>query len=138
MAKATTKSRQERARAEAKRLPRAKNTGATPPKGNRRGSATKVMGLTIPKGLANVLDSLLNSRHGRELLASALVAAAGAAAAALVKSSDTRDERDPKGGVVTTQGRAETGTTDLALAAAGALAEMATRAVTGAKTKRRS
>jgi hypothetical protein len=141
MAKATTKRAREQARAEAATPRKAKNTGATPPakvgRGSGRGSSTKVMGLTIPKGLTKVLDSLVNSQRGRELLASALVAAAGAAAAALVKSSDKTDERDHEGRPVDIDRPPESGTNGLALAAAGALAEMATRAFTGGKPNRR-
>ena len=47
------------------------------------------MGVRVPKTLTNALDSLVNSERGREILASALVAAASAAAAALVKRSDS-------------------------------------------------
>src|SRR5918993_4468132 len=45
----------------------------------RRSAATKVMGVTIPKGFTNALDNLVNSPRGREILASAIVAAAGGA-----------------------------------------------------------
>ena len=141
MAKVRSKRAREQARVEPAAPPRAKNTGARPPakvaKGSGRGSTTKVMGLSIPKGLTNAIDGLVNSQRGRELLASALVAAAGAAAAALVKSSDRTDDRDHEGQAATTDHPPESGTNSLALAAAGALAEMATRSVTGSKSKRR-
>jgi hypothetical protein len=52
-------------------------------------SSTSVMGMRVPNTLRNALDSLVNSERGREILASALVAAASAAAAALVKKSDS-------------------------------------------------
>ena len=52
-------------------------------------ASASVMGIRIPPTLKNALDSLVNSERGREILASALVAAASAAAAALVKSSDS-------------------------------------------------
>jgi hypothetical protein len=49
--------------------------------------ANTIAGFKVPKALRNsgILDSLLNSPLGRQILADALVAAATAAAAALVK-----------------------------------------------------
>jgi hypothetical protein len=138
MAKATKRARKQ-TKADAAAPRRARNTGATPQAkvGTQSGrrSATKVMGLTIPKELTIALDSLVNSQRGRELLASALVAAAGAAAAALVKSSEQSDKRRDR---PASELPGEPATNDLAFAAAGALAEMATRAVTGGKTGRRA
>lgn len=98
--------------------PSTKNTRLTASKksaGKKGTRATTVLGVPLPKGLTSALDSLVNSQRGRELLASALVAAAGAAAAALVKPSDG----DP----------VEARTQDLSSAAAAALAEVATGAV---------
>jgi hypothetical protein len=96
-----------------------------------RSSATTLMGMRVPEGLSNALDSLVNSRRGRKLLASALVAAAGAAAAALANAPDD-DDRDDRGGERGSNEGSDplkTATKDLSLAAAGALAEMATGAV---------
>ena len=56
---------------------------------NKRLGTDESYGVTVPKTLTNALDSLVNSERGREILASALVAAASAAAAALVKRSDS-------------------------------------------------
>jgi hypothetical protein len=92
-----------------------------------RSSATTLMGMRVPEGVSNALDSLVNRPRGRKLLASALVAAAGAAAAALTNASDSddRDERRSDKG----EDPIKSATNDLSLAAAGALAEMATGAV---------
>jgi hypothetical protein len=57
----------------------------------RRNVGTKLIGMTVPKTLTNALDTLINSPRGREILASALLAAAGARAAALTNSSDVSD-----------------------------------------------
>src|SRR5215203_1006959 len=64
-----------------------------------RSSATTLMGMRVPEGVSNALESLVNSPRGRKLLASALVAAAGAAAAALTNASDSddRDDRNHEG-----------------------------------------
>src|SRR5215207_6839209 len=43
-------------------------------------AATRVMGVAVPKTLTNALDGLVNSPRGREILASAIVAAASEAA----------------------------------------------------------
>jgi hypothetical protein len=89
------------------------------------------MGMRVPEGVSSALDSLVNSPRGRKLLASALVAAAGAAAAALSNASDA-DDRDDRGGERGSNESSDplkTATKDLSLAAAGALAEMATGAV---------
>ena len=89
------------------------------------------MGMRVPEGLSNALDSLVNSPRGRKLLASALVAAAGAAAAALANApdDDDRDDRDDERSSNESGDPLKTATKDLSLAAAGALAEMATGAV---------
>ena len=96
-----------------------------------RSSATTLMGMRVPEGLSNALDSLVNSPRGRKLLASALVAAAGAAAAALANAPDDndRDDRDDERSSNESSDPLKTATKDLSLAAAGALAEMATGAV---------
>jgi hypothetical protein len=87
------------------------------------------MGMTVPTGLCNALESLVNSPRGRKLLASALVAAAGAAAAALANAPDD-DERDDRAAErLNETDPLKTATKDLSVAAAGALAEMATGAV---------
>jgi hypothetical protein len=96
-----------------------------------RSSATTVMGMRVPEGVSSALDSLVNSPRGRKLLASALVAAAGAAAAALANAGDDddRDDGDVERSSNESGDPLKTATKDLSLAAAGALAEMATGAV---------
>ena len=54
------------------------------------------MGAKVPKTLGNALDTLINSPRGREILASALVAAASAAAAVLTKGSDAKEVREAR------------------------------------------
>jgi hypothetical protein len=86
---------------------------------SRRDGSTKVMGVTVPKTLANALDTLINSARGREILATALVAGASAAAAALTKSSDRGEATKAR------QAAADAGkqfTQDLSDAAAGVVA----------------
>ena len=108
---------------------RAAKTPATRRGGSKTGTAktragsraTTVMGMTVPKSLTDALNSLINSPRGREILASALVAAASAAAAALIKSSDSRQ------GAKAREVAAEAGnqvTKDLGDAAAGVVAEI--------------
>jgi hypothetical protein len=85
----------------------------------------KVMGVTVPKTLANALDTLINSAHGREILATALVAGATAAAAALTKNTDSSEAAKNRktaadAGKQLTQGLSE--------AAAGAVAGIITEA----------
>ena len=79
----TSKGRAAKAATSKKRATKTKATRA------RASAPTRVMGVRVPKTLTNALDSLVNSERGREILASALVAAASAAAAALVKRSDS-------------------------------------------------
>ena len=93
-----------------------------------RSSATTLMGMRVPEGVSNALESLVNSPRGRKLLASALVAAAGAAAAALTNAPDS-DDRNHEGRSDKGEDPITSATKDLSLAAAGALAEMATGAV---------
>ena len=92
----------------------------------RRSRATKVMGVTIPKGFTNALDSLVNSPRGRETLASAIVAAAGAAAAALVKSPDSPQPAKARLAAADVGDQLTEATKDLSEVAAGALADMVT------------
>ena len=94
----------------------------------RRSEATKVMGMTIPKGFTNALDSLVNSPRGREILASAIVAAASAAAAALVKSPDSPQPAKARLAAADVGEQLTEATKDLSEAAAGALADMVTGA----------
>jgi len=88
------------------------------------------MGVTIPKTLTNVLDSLVNSPRGREILASALVAAATAAAAALVKSSGSAQVAKVREAVAISEvgDQVAAVTKDLSEVAAGALADIVTDA----------
>ena len=96
--------------------------------GESRSQATKVMGVTIPKGLTNALDSLVNSPRGREILASAIVAAAGAAAAALVKSPDSPQPAKARLAAADVGDQLTEATKDLSEVAAGALADIVTGA----------
>jgi hypothetical protein len=90
----------------------------------RRSAPTKVMGVTIPKGFTNALDNLVNSPRGREILASAIVAAAGAAAAALVKSPDSPQPAKARIAAADVGDQVAEATKDLSGVAAEALAEM--------------
>ena len=94
----------------------------------RRPRATKFMGMTIPKGLTSALDSLVNSPRGREILASAIVAAAGAAAAALVKNPDSPQPAKARLAAADVGDQLAEATKDLSEVAAGALADMITGA----------
>ena len=117
-------------------------------KRSKRSAATRVMGVTIPKTLTNVLDSLVNSPRGREILASALVAAATAAAAALVKSSGSAQVAKVREAVAISEvgDQVAAVTKDLSEVAAGALADIVTDAarsvlpssLTGTSGKKRS
>jgi len=86
------------------------------------------MGVRIPKTVTNALDALVNSPRGREILASALVAAASAAAAALVKRSDSPQVAKAREAVSEVGDQVATATKDLSEVAAGALAEIVTDA----------
>jgi len=86
------------------------------------------MGMTIPKGLTNALDSLVNSPRGREILASAIVAAASAAAAALVKSPDSPQPAKARLAAADVSDQLTEATKDLSEVAAEALADMVTGA----------
>jgi hypothetical protein len=108
-----------------------------------RSTSTKVMGVRVPKTLANALDTLLSSPRGREILAGAIVAAASAAAAALMKSSDKQQVAKAR------EAAADAGshvTKEISEVAAGVVADMVTGAartllpssVTGEDTKKRT
>ena len=88
---------------------------------------TRVLGVTVPKTVTNA-DGLVNSPRGREILASALVAAASAAAAALVKSPDSPQVAKAREAVSEAGEQVTSATKDLSVAAAGALAEVVTEA----------
>jgi hypothetical protein len=114
----------------ATKVARAKKQAPTTAGGTktRRSGSTKVMGVTIPKGLTSALDSLVNSPRGREILASALVAAASAAAAALVKSPDSPQAAKARLAAADVGDQVAEATKDLSEVAAGALADMVTGA----------
>jgi hypothetical protein len=87
------------------------------------------MGIGVPSTLRNALDNLVNSERGRELLASALVAAATAAAAALVKSSDSSQPAKARLAAADVGDQAGEATKDVTEFAAGAVADLVTGAV---------
>jgi hypothetical protein len=84
------------------------------------------MGVTIPKGFTNALDNLVHSPRGREILASALVAAASAAAAALVKDPDSAQPAKARLAAADVGDQVAEATKDMSEVAAGTLAEMVT------------
>jgi hypothetical protein len=113
-------SRGRKARASMKR--RSVVAAKTRPAGS---TSAKVMGVRVPKTLANALDALLNSPRGREILAGAIVAAASAAAAALMKSSDRQQVARAR------EAAADAGsqvTKEISEVAAGVVADMVTGA----------
>jgi hypothetical protein len=83
------------------------------------------MGVTIPKTLTDALSTLINSPRGREILASAIVAAASAAAASLVRS-DSPQVAKARDAIADAGDQVASVTKDLSTAAAGALAGMVT------------
>lgn len=87
----------------------------------------KVAGFKVPKGLrkSGMLDTLVGSQTGRQLLADALIAAASAAAAVLVKGRG-----DAAGGNGKTGGGRSL-MSDATHAATGALATFVTEAAHG-------
>jgi hypothetical protein len=92
--------------------------------------AKTVAGLRIPETLRNAVDSLVSSPLGREILADALIAAAAAAAAALVKRPPTARQVASAGEAVSETGaRAVSGAKNLTEAAAGAVGQFVTDAV---------
>src|SRR3954466_3124936 len=105
-----------------------KRTTKSKPARARASAPTRVMGVTIPKTLTNALDSLVNSARGREILASALVAAASAAAAALVKRSDSPQVDKAREAANEVGDQVASATKDLTEVAAGAVAEIVTGA----------
>jgi len=84
--------------------------------------------VTVPKTLTNALDNLVNSERGREILASALVAAASAAAAALVKRSDSPQVAKAREAANEAGDEVASATKDLTEVAAGVVADMVTGA----------
>ncbi len=97
----------------------------TPQAGKKRSGSIKV----ASRALGSALDSLVNSPRGREILASAIVAAASAAAAALVKSPESPQVAKAREAVADTADQVASATKDLSDAAAGALAEVVAAAV---------
>jgi hypothetical protein len=87
------------------------------------------MGVRIPPTLKNALDSLVNSERGREILASALVAAASAAAAALVKSSDSSLPAKARIAAADVGEQVGEATKDVSELAGGVVADLVTGAV---------
>src|SRR5829696_1439129 len=92
-------------------------------------ASTSVMGVRIPPTLKNALDSLVNSERGREVLASALVAAASAAAAALVKSSDSSQPAKARIAAADVGEQVGEATKDVSELAGGVVADLVTGAV---------
>src|SRR3954454_8101189 len=92
-------------------------------------SSTSVLGFRVPSTLKNGLDSLVNSERGREILASALVAAASAAAAALVKSSDSPLPAKARIAAADIGEQVGEATKDVSELAGGVVADLVTRAV---------
>jgi len=86
------------------------------------------MGVAVPKTLTNALDGLVNSPRGREILASAIVAAASAAAAALVKRSDSPQVDKAREAANEVGDQVASVTKDLTDVAAGAVADFVTGA----------
>lgn len=97
-------------------------------------SSASLMG--VPTSLRNALDSLVNSERGREILASALVAAASAAAAALVKSSDSPQPAKARLAAAEVSEQVGEATKDISEVAAGAVADLVTGAVRSLLPKR--
>jgi hypothetical protein len=92
-------------------------------------ASTSVMGVRVPPTLKNALDSLVNSERGREILASALVAAATAAAAALVKSSDSSQPAKARIAAADVGEQVGEATKDVSELAGGVVADLVTGAV---------
>ena len=90
-------------------------------------ASTSVM--VTPPTLKNALDSLVNSERGREILASALVAAATAAAAALVKSSDSSQPAKARIAAADVGEQVGEATKDVSELAGGVVADLVTGAV---------
>src|SRR5215208_709663 len=98
------------------------------PVGSFRGSS-RASSYTRRKHLrSRSLDSLVNSERGREILASALVAAASAAAAALVKRSDGPQVAKAREAANEAGDQVASATKDLTEVAASAVADIVTGA----------
>jgi hypothetical protein len=111
-----------------KAAPTKKRATKSKPARPRASAPTRVMGVTVPKTLTNALDSLVNSARGREILASALVAAASAAAAALVKRSDSPQVAKAREAANEAGDQVASATKDLTEVAASAVADIVTGA----------
>lgn len=99
--------------------------GRAATKMTRRGRATKVMGFTVPETLTSAINTLINSPRGREILGSAIVAAASAAAASLVKS-DSPQVAKAREAIAETGDQVSSAAKDLTDVAASGLAEIVT------------
>ena len=91
----------------------------------------KIAGVKVPKTLrkSGLLNELLTSELGREILAEALVAAAGAVASVLIKKRPSADQIAQAGHAVTGKGaEAASATKDLAQSAVGAVTEVVAEA----------
>jgi hypothetical protein len=85
-----------------------------------------IAGVKVPKAIrtSGLLDELLNSPLGREILAEAIVAAAGAVASVLMKKRPSADQVAQAGeAIVDTGAEAASATKDLAQTAVGAVTE---------------
>ena len=86
-----------------------------------------IAGVKVPKAVrtSGLLDELLNSPLGREILAEAIVAAAGAVASVLMKKRPSADQVAQAGeAIVATGAEAASATKDLAQTAVGAVTEV--------------
>src|SRR5215213_1288509 len=86
-----------------------------------------IAGVKVPKAVrtSGLLDELLNSQLGREILAEALVAAAGAVASVLMKKRPSADKVAQAGGAIVDKGAEDASATkDLAQTAVGAVTEV--------------
>ncbi len=86
-----------------------------------------IAGVKVPKAVrtSSLLDELLNSPLGREILAEALVAAAGAVATVLMKKRPSAGQVANAGKtIVNTGAEATSATKDLAQTAVGAVTEV--------------
>jgi hypothetical protein len=86
-----------------------------------------IAGVKVPRAVraSNLLDELLNSPLGREILAEAIVAAAGAAASVLMKKRPRADQVAQAGEtIVDTGAEAASATKELAQTAVGAVTEV--------------
>ena len=86
-----------------------------------------IAGVKMPKAVrtSGLLDELLNSPLGREILAEAIVAAAGAVASVLMKKRPSADQVAQAGEAIAATGaEAASATKDLAQTAVGAVTEV--------------